>query len=191
MEFLAVLLIAAATFGVCFLFDKGFVSAFRNKVQHKTGLAVRVSKRYAAFGLILVVLAVCAIMTGVGGEPLLLAGGIVVGIVGIGLITYFMTFGVFYDDDSFILTTFGKKSVTYQFRDIKSQQLYMIQGGNTLVELHLSDGRSVSLQSTMEGTYPFLDHAFSAWCRQTGRNPEDCAFHDPANHLWFPSGEDA
>lgn len=191
MEILAVLLVAAATFGVCYLFDKGFVTAFRNKAQHKTGLAVRVNKRYAAFGLILVVLGIAAIMAGISGETILLAGGIVVLVVGIGLITYFMTFGVFYDDDSFILTTFGRKSVTYQFRDIRSQQLYIVQGGNIVVELHLADGRAVSLQSGMEGAYPFLDHAFTGWCRQTGRDPADCPFHDPANHLWFPSGEEA
>lgn len=189
MEFIGVLLIAAATFGVCFLFDKGYTNAFRNKIQHRTGLAVRVSKRYGAFGLILVCLGVLAVVTGVTDGPVLLWGGVIVLLMGAGLITYYLTFGVFYDDDSFILTTFGKKSVEYRFSDIVSQQLYVVQGGNVVVELHLKDKRAVSLQSTMEGTYPFLDHAFYAWCRQTGRDPENCPFHDPANSLWFPTEE--
>ena len=120
----------------------------------------------------------------------LLAGGIIVLLMGAALITYYLTFGVFYDDDSFILTTFGKKSVTYRFADIRMQQLYVVQGGNIVIELHLSDGRALSLQSGMEGTYPFLDHAFTAWCRQTGRDPENCPFHDPANSLWFPTEVD-
>lgn len=189
MNIFSILIIAAITFGICYLFDKGYTNTFRNKVQHQTGLAVRVSKRYAAFGLILGVLGIAAILTGLSDSTVLIVGGVVVLVVGIGLITYYMTFGIFYDADSFILTTFGKKSVTYQFRDIQSQQLYLIQGGSTVIELHLGDGRSVSIQSAMEGAYPFLDHAFAAWCRQTGRNPEDCSFHDPANSLWFPSEE--
>ena len=49
----------------------------------------------------------------------------------------------------------------------------------------------MSLQSTMEGTYPFLDHAFAAWCRQTGRDPKQCDFHDPSQSLWFPTEEES
>ncbi len=190
MNAFAVLLIAAATFGVCYLFDKGYTAKFRNKVQHHSGLSVRLSKRYAAFGLILFVIGLAAVFTGLTNGPVLLIGGIIVMLMGIGLIVYYMTFGVFYDADSFIVTTFGKKSRTYNFRDIRSQQLYVVQGGNIIIELHLSDKTAVSLQSVMEGVYPFLDHAFAAWCRQTGRNPESCAFHDPSNSLWFPSEEE-
>jgi len=189
MEFAGVLLIAAVTFGVCWLFDKGYTNAFRNKIQHRSGLAVRINKRYAAFGLILAVLGILAIITGITDGPVLLWGGVIVLLMGAGLITYYLTFGVFYDEDSFILTTFGKKSTEYRFSDIVHQQLYVVQGGNVIIELHLKDKRAVSLQSTMEGTYPFLDHAFYAWCRQTGRDPETCEFHDPANSLWFPMEE--
>ena len=110
-------------------------------------------------------------------------------LMGIGLIVYYLTFGVYYDDNSFILASFGKKSETYSFRDIKEQRLYTVTGGSSVVELHLTDGRALSLHSTMEGTYPFLDHAFYAWCRQTGRNPEECDFHDPSKSCWFPGVE--
>ena len=188
MQYLAVLIVAALVFGVCYLFDKGFEKAFRNKPQHKSGLAVRPNKRYAAFGAILIALGTAAIFAG-AGNLLLLIGGIFILLMAIGLIVYYTTFGIFYDEDSFIFTTFGKKSVVYSFSDIVEQKLYVVQGGSILVELHMADGRAVSLQSTMEGTYPFLDHAFAAWCRQTGRNPEECEFHDPSNSLWFPMGE--
>ena len=77
-----------------------------------------------------------------------------------------------------------------KLQDITAQQLYVIQGGNILVELHLADGNAVGVQSVMEGAYAFLDHAFAAWCRQTGRDPETCDFHDPANSCWFPAVED-
>lgn len=190
MEFVGVLLIAAVTFGVCYLFDKGYTNIFRNKVQHRSGLAVRVSKRYAAFGLILAILGIMAIIAGISDGPVLLVGGIIVLLMGAALITYYMTFGIFYDDETFLLTTFGKKTVEYKFSDIVTQQLYAVQGGNVVIELHLKDKKAVSIQSTMEGAYPFLDVAFAGWCRQTGTEKEDCGFYDPSQHCWFPPMED-
>lgn len=190
MQYLAVLLLAALTFGVCYLFDKGFVNLFRNKVQHRSGLAVRVNKRYAVAGLILFALGVSAIFSGIGGEMIMLIGGIVILIVGIGLIGYYLCFAVFYDEETMLVTAFGKKSTTYRFEDIVGQKLYLIQGGSIVVELHMSGGKTVSIQSGMEGAYPFLDHAFSAWCRQKGIDANACDFHDPSNSLWFPTVED-
>lgn len=190
MQFLAILLVAALVFGVCYLFDKGFDKAFRNKAQHKSGLAVRLSKRYAAFGAILIAIGIAAFFTGLGGSTLLIVCGILVALMGTALVVYYATFGIFYDADSFILTTFGRKSTEYHYRDIGGQQLYIIQGGSVVVELHMIDGRTVSLQSTMEGPYPFLDIAFAGWCRQTGRKAEDCDFYDPGQHCWFPAVEE-
>ncbi|MBQ7801489.1 MAG: hypothetical protein IJ375_04090 [Oscillospiraceae bacterium] len=190
MQFLAVLIIAALVFGVCFLFDKAFDKAFRSKAQHKSGLAVRLSKRYAAFGAIMIALGAAALLAGLDGSVVLIAGGLLILVTGAALVVYYATFGIFYDADSFILTTFGKKSTTYSFRDIRCQRLYLIQGGSVVVELHMVDGRSVSLQSTMEGSYPFLDVAFAGWCRQTGKKPEDCGFYDPSQHCWFPDMEE-
>ena len=120
---------------------------------------------------------------------LLLYGGILLIVVGIALIVYYMTFGVFYDKDSFVLTTFGKKSTTYRYADIQQQQLYRNQGGSVLIELYLRDGRSVQLQSTMTEVYKFLDTAFEGWCHQRGIQKENCAFYDPENSCWFPTME--
>jgi hypothetical protein len=185
MEYIGVILVAALVFGICFLVDKGFAKLFRSKAQHASGLSVRLSKRYAAFGLILLVVGVAAVFTGLTkGWVLSIGGGLLIAL-GIGLIVYYMSFSIFYDADSFILTTFGKKSTVYAFRDIQSQLLYNNQG-YTLVELHMADGRAVHIQQTMSGAYHFLDHAYSAWLRQTGRSPEDCDFHDPSKSCWFP-----
>lgn len=189
MNLLTVALVVSATFGVCVLLDKGFTKIFRSQAQHYSGLSVRLSKRYAVFGLILAVLGILAVCTGISDGPVLLWGGVIVLLIGLALIVYYLSFGVFYDDDTFLVTTFGKKNSTYRFADIVSQQLYLVQGGNVIVELHMADKNAVSLQSGMDGTYPFLDHAFAAWCRQTGRDPESCDFHDPANSLWFPMEE--
>lgn len=190
MQIAAVLVIAILTFGVCYLFDKGYVALFRNKVQHRSGLAVRVNKRYAVFGLLLGFLGLIAIFNSAGADTVLLVGGIVVLVLGIGLIVYYMSFGIFYDEDSLLITAFGKKSSEYRFSQIKGQKLYLIQGGSVVVELHMDDGRTVSVQSGMEGAYPFLDHAFSAWCRQKGIDPTGCGFHDLSQSLWFPTVED-
>ena len=59
-----------------------------------------------------------------------------------------------------------------------------------MVELHMVDGSSVSVQSVMLGVYAFLDTAFAGWCRQKGINSDDCAFYDPSNSCWFPSVEE-
>ena len=188
MEFVAILIIAGLTFGLCFLLDRAFRKAFRGKVQHISGLSVRLNKRYATFGIILVVLGISAIFAGLGGSLVLLVGGPVVVLMGVGLIVYYLSFGVFYDSTGFVLTTFGKKSTTYQYNQIAGQLLYNASG-NMLIELHMKDGRSVNLQATMTGVYGFLDYAFERWCHQTGKKPEDCDFHDPSNSLWFPMME--
>lgn len=191
MKFFGILLVAALVFGVCYLVDKGFAKLFRSKAQHISGLAVRANKRYGVFGVIFTVLGIMAVCVGISDSgKVLLAGGILVLVTGICLAAYYLSFGVFYDGETFLLSSFGKKSVAYSFKDIREQKLYRIQGGNIVVELHLADGRAVSLQSTMDGVYPFLDTAFAGWCLQTGRDPQTCDFHDPANHWWFPHEEE-
>lgn len=191
MSPVTVIIAAALTFGICFLVDKGYTRLFRSKQQHKSGLQVRLSKRYASIGLVLCILGILAVFTGVSGETVLLIGGGIVIFIGCALIGHYMSFGVYYDADSFIVTTFGKKNPVYRFGDIRHQKLYMIQGGSIVVELHMADGNAVSIHTSMEGAYPFLDHAFNAWCRQTDQDPEDCTFHDPGNHLWFPNEEES
>ncbi len=190
MELIAILLVAAAVFGLCYLVDKGFARAFRSKAQHRSGLAVRANKRYGVFGVILTALGVMALCAGITDGAVLLVGGLIVLLMGLCLAVYYLSFGIFYDGESFLQSRFGKKDVTYFYRDIRGQKLYLIQGGNIVVELHMADGNVVSLQSTMDGVYPFLDTAFAGWCLQTGRDPQSCDFHDPSQSLWFPTVED-
>lgn len=190
MEFLLIMLIGAGTFGVCFLVDKVLKRLFRSKPQHKTGLSVRLSQHYSGAGVVLAFLGVMAVFQGWNRSNLLLFCGGFVAVLGLGFIAYYLSFGIYYDEDGFLLTRFGNKSVTYQYGDIQGQKLYQVTGGSVIVELFFHDGKSVSLQSTMTGVYPFLDRAFSGWCRQTGVDPADCPFHDPRNSCWFPSMEE-
>ena len=183
------ILVAAVMFGLCYLLDKGFQKAFRSKQQHRSGLSVRLNKTYSIAGVLLSVLGVMAILSGLADGSILLYGGIMILIVGICLCVYFLSFGIFYDDDAFVYSSFGKKETTYRYADIVTQKLYVITGGSLVVELHMTDGKAVSIQTTMNGAYPFLDAAFAAWCRQKGIAPESCTFHDPENHLWCPQEE--
>ena len=190
MSALLVLLLAAAVFGICFAVDKAFTKAFRSKAQHRSGLAVRANKLYGLAGLILMILGVLGFLTGLSSNILLIIGGIIVLMIGVCLTVYYLSFGVFYDGETMLVCSFGKKDREYYFREIQGQKLYLVQGGNIIVELHISDGTAVSLQSSMDGVYLFLDTAFAGWCMQKGIDPQSCSFHDPSQSLWFPVVED-
>lgn len=190
MNLLSVLLIAAVVFGACRVIDMLFTSAFRSKAQHQSGMSVRVSKHYGIFGIGLIVLGILAIGLGVTGGIALAAGGVVVLIMGIGLAVYYLTHGIFYDGESFLVSTFRKDDRVYQFQEIKEQRLYLVQGGHIIIELYMNDGTSVSLQSSMDGTYLFLDTAFAGWCLQKGIDPASCDFYDPSKNWWFPHEEE-
>ncbi len=190
MQLILVFLVVALVFGVCFCIDKLFQKLFRSRVQHRSGTAVRYGNRYPLFGVLLSMLGVFAIATGVSEGALFVIGGIVALLAGLFVAIYYISFGVFYDEETFLYSRFGKKSLVYAYRDIQSQALYLVQGGATMIELHMADGSAVSLMSNMEGAIPFLNAAFDAWCRQTGRDPESCDFHDPSQHQWFPFAEE-
>ena len=186
MSVVFILLVAAVVFGVCFLVDRLFTKLFRSRAQHRSGLAVRASKRYGAFGVILMVLGVAALIF---GENLRIPGAAVL-LMGAGMAFYYLSYGIFYDGESFLVSSLGRKSRTYFYRDIRGQQLYIVTGGNVIVELHMENGETVSVNTQMDGVYPFLDTAFAGWCLQTGRDPQTCDFHDPSQSLWFPTVED-
>ena len=190
MQLFLILIVAAIVFGLCYLVDKTFAKLFRSKAQHMSGRAVRLTKRYGIFGVIFSVIGIMAIVLGVSDGPVLLWGGVIVLLMGISLAVYYLSFGIFYDGETFLQSRFGKKDIVRSYKDIAGQKLYLVQGGNIIVELHMTDGSAVSLQSTMDGVYPFLDTAFAAWCLQTGRDPQNCDFHDPSQSLWFPTVEE-
>ena len=189
MEALIWIVTAAVVFGLCRLVDIGFQKLFRNKAEHLSGQAVRVNKRYGVSGVILTALGIAAIVSGVKGDKVLLWGGVVVLLLGASLVVYYLGFGIFYGADSFLVSTLLRKSVSYPYSAIVSQKLYLITGGNIVVELQLENGKTVSLQSTMDGVYPFLDTAFQNWCRQKGLDPQQCEFYDPQKSWWFPHEE--
>ena len=190
MNILSMLFIAAVVFGACRVIDVLFTNAFRSKAQHRSGLAVRVNKRYGVFGVGLIVLGVLAVGVGITGGLALILGGAIVLVMGICLAVYYLTHGIFYDGETFLVASFRKEDRVYQYDQIREQKLYLVQGGSVIIELYMNDGTAVSLQSSMDGIYLFLDTAFAGWCLQKGIDPQSCDFHDPSKSWWFPHEEE-
>ena len=186
---MALIIVIVLVFVLCWLADKGFTKLFRSKPQHKSGKSLRLNKHYGGFGLILFVLGLAALFTGITHGALLIIGGCTMILLGIGMVVYYMTFGVYYDEAAFVFTTFGRRSLTYAYKDICSQQLY-ISGRQIVVELHMKNGSTLQLNSRIKGVYEFMDYAFAAWLKQTGKKQEDCPFYDPDNSCWFPPVEE-
>lgn len=191
MQVLVIVVIAALVFAICRVVDKTFMKLFRSKAQHHSGLAVRASKRYGIFGVMFCVLGVLGILAGINGEKVLLWAGIVVLLMGAGLVVHYLSYGIFYDGESFLLCRFGRASQEHRYGEIVSQRLYVVTGGSTVIELTLKDGSAVSVQSTMDGVYPFMDTAFAGWCMQTGHEMDKCDFYDPSKSWWFPQEKEA
>ena len=185
-----VILLIAAMFGLCFLVDKGFTKAFRGSAQHRSGLSVRQNKRYATVGFPIFVIGLAAVVTAAGNKALMI-GGLILAVLGMGRVVFYLSFGIYYDEDSFLVESFGKKRKVYFYKDIVHQQMYVLQGGGTIVELHMQDGSAVQLVSIMPDYDKFLHYAFARWCEAKGLQPENCPFHDTANSCWFPEKEDA
>ena len=185
------LLVIAATFGVMFALDKGLTKLFRSRAQHRSGTAVRLKKHYGLLSLALMALGLLAIVTWFTDKTLaLLVGGVLILPGGAVLGIYYLTHGIFYDDDSFLYVSFGNKGREYRYGDIVGQKLYEIQGGSLLVELHMTDGSTVSVQGNMEGAPTFLDKAAHARMRQLGLNSHECAWFDESEGRWFPPVEE-
>jgi len=189
MSLISVIVVVAAVFGLCFLVDKGFTKIFRSKVQHRSGKSVRLSKRYGSIGAIMFSIGVAAVFMGINNaEWALMGGGCILILGGIALVVAYMSFGIYYDEDGLLLSKFGKSQLTFYFKDIRSQQLYLASG-NVVVELHMADGSHFQVHTGMVGMYPFMDHAFETWLQCSGRTKEECDWYDPDNSCWFPPYE--
>lgn len=188
MEYIFILLFGAIVFGLCFLLDRGFTKQFRGKSQHKSGKAVRLNRRYATAGVLLCFLGIAFIVTTGWTKTVLFICSIVILLLGIALIVYYISFGIYYDDETFLVSGFARKDRVYYYRDIHFQQRYLVTGGNILLELHMTDAGAVQLYSQMDGVKDFLEHAHKAWCRQ--KHVDGDMYLDPENAIYFPSEED-
>ena len=178
-------IVISVVFLLCFLVDKGFTKLFRSQPQHLSGQSVRLSKYYAIGGLVLCILGISGLLAFFGKDRLLSAGSLLILLLGLGLCVYYLSFGIYYDEDTFLVSGALKRSVARRYEDIRGQLLYKSYGHVIIVELHMADGSAVQILSNMVGADAFLNKAFLRWLEQTGRRLEDCPFHDPANSCWF------
>lgn len=183
------LILAALVFGACYAVDKGFAKFFRSQKEHKSGLAVKRSKRSATIGIFLAFLGVAGLLSGNSGGKGMWILSVIMLLLAAVLIGAYLTFGIYYDRETFLVSAFGKQNRTYRYGDIREQKRYVVQGGSMMVELYLTDGGTITVQSNMDGAIPFLDYAFARWCEQKGLEPDACEFHDPGQFLWFPEEE--
>lgn len=190
MQIVAFLIFIGLIFGLCFLVDKLFTRLFRNRKEHRSGLAVHYNKRTALFGLLLAVLGIFSTITGVEKSRFLLIGGIVVLIGGILLLAYYLSFGIYYDDKTILVSGFLKKNRSFAYGDIVHQTV-LIAGGSLMAEVYFENGSAITVQAHMDGGIAFLDYAFARWCEVKGLNPKECAFHDPSKFRWFPAEEES
>lgn len=188
MEWIATLIIAAIVFGLCFLVDKGFTRVFRGQ-QHRSGTAVRLNKRYGSIGLIVAVLGIACLFAAPNQGAILWIAGPILVLGGGALVAWYLSFGVFYDAEAFLVTNLFKKTRRYTYDQIKAQQLFTASG-NVIIELHLTDDTAVQLQGNMDGTYAFMEFAFHRWLDATGRFKSDCTFYAPDQSCWFPPVEE-
>jgi hypothetical protein len=183
------LILAALVFGACYAVDKVFARLFRNQQQHKSGMAVKPGKPAATLGLFLLMLGAAGILGGLSQGTAMMVMSVVMLLFGAGLVVYYLSYGIYYDAEGFLVSAFGKQNRVYRYEDIRQQRRFVVQGGSVIVELHMADGTAVSVQTNMNGTYPFLDYAFARWCEKKGIVPENCDFHKPDQHCWFPEAE--
>lgn len=188
---LGYLIVAAVVFAAMYGIDRGFTKVFRSQAQHQSGTAVRLKKGYGVAAVLLCVLSVLSLMQFLlNGEKLMLFCSVVLLAMGGGLGAYYLSHGIFYDDETFLFTTLGRKGVTYRYADITGQKLYVLQGGSYLVELYMAQGGTVPVQTSMPGAYDFLDKACHARFRQLGVNSFECDWFDEGSSCWFPPVEE-
>ena len=189
MEYIPVIIIVCLTIVICIALDKLYKLVFRNKIQHKIGSRVKLSKRYGTIGLILLTLGIAALFAVGSRGWIAIVAGVGMILIGICLVVYFLSFGIYYDDESFIYSSFAKKSRTYTFAQIVSQTLY-VNGAGVILELHLSEDDSIQLQSSMVGFNQFMNQAFKTWSKKNGIDESECSFYDPQKFSWFPEAKE-
>lgn len=174
-------LFCACIFGLCFLVDR-LVS--RGKSREPAQNTVRQPRRAFVIGVVLLVAGVACALFVPGGLGLI--GGIVIALLGAVLILSFFSFAIDYDGEGFTVRGL-RTSNRYRYAQIRGEQAVATRGG-IHVMLFVGDS-SVELSEAMQGARAFLSHAYYAYCRQKGVEPEDSPPPAPEALVWFGEPE--
>lgn len=185
MIYVILILIGAATFGLCFVIDRLIQRLRRRRTGGAVPRIVRQPKRAAGIGIVLSV-AGLALMLFLR-SPLGLWGGLVIALMGAVLLgSYFLLF-IEYDDEGFTYRTLKGKS-RFLYNQIRGEQAIATRSGINAI-LYVGN-TTVEVSEAMDGVREFLQHAYYARCRQLHIEPESCPPPAPRELLWFPAPEE-
>ena len=171
-------------FLVCFLVDMLLKKLQKKKDGAET---VRMPKRSAAFGILLICFAVCAFLFWVpAGELWLQIGCFVIAAMGAILLVQYSAFSVRYDEDGFTVREFRKAARTFSYAQIEGQRSLLTRSG-VHTTLFVA-GDQVTLTSAMDGAQAFLCKAFYKWCAAHEIEP-DSVENNPRMMTYFPDKE--
>lgn len=185
MKYLLLLILCAFVFLICFLVDLLLKKLFPKDDIEKGKQVVRLPRRGAIFGVILVFAALVVFVRFLPEkwDTLLFLGGVVALLLGVILLVNYCSFSIYYDDESFVYRNLRHKKTRYHFSQIRGQRSLLTRSGvNT--ELFVAD-ESLQLYSAMQGLDGFLNKAFFKWCSVRGIDP-DSVENNPRMLTYFP-----
>ena len=183
MKYLVLLLFMGLCFVFCFLMDK-VLSAFMARARERS--QVKPPVRYPVLSVVLTLAGLGVLVYGIVKKDwrFQLISPVFLAIAVYGF-WYYATTGITYEGDSFTFRL-GRTCREFSFGDIRYQRVNVSKKTVCLV-LRLGEADpELVLYSNMQGYEPFLRHGWLAWCQAKGLDPEDQAWHDPADHRWFP-----
>lgn len=184
MPFLGIAIVCALVFLICFGIDKLVQRLFPKTELEKGKNVVRPARRSAVFGVILTFAAVAVTVFRISKEPdvLLLLGCAVAFILGVILLVSYFSFAIYYDNESFLYRSYGRKR-EFHYGQIRGQRTLMTRGGYNAVLF--VDDTEIDLYSSMQNVNVFLGKAFYRWCEQKGIDPNSVE-NNPRMMSWFP-----
>lgn len=185
MKYLLLIILCAFVFLICFLVDLLLKKLFPKDKLEGSKQCVRLPRREAIFGVILVFAAIVVFVRFLPQkmDTLLLIGAVVALLLGTVLLVSYCSFAIYYDDETFLYRNFRHKKVVYHYSQIRGQRSLQTRSGiNT--ELFVA-GESLQLYSAMQGLDSFLNKAFFRWCAVKGIDP-DSVENNPQMLTYFP-----
>lgn len=183
MKYLLYVLLIAVIFGLVALCDFVFGKLFHKAKVQKTAKAVRMPRYSFILGVLIVVLSIIGLLFYTDADLFLRIGMVIAMVIGLYITANFMGFGIFYDDEGFTYRRLTKKAVTCRYADITGQRSFLAKSGLNVTLL--AGDEEIPLNGSMQGVSDFMNCAFFAWCRQTGRDP-DAQEYDPTTLRYFP-----
>ena len=183
MKYVLYLLLIAVIFGLVALVDFVFGKLFPKAKVKKTEKAVRAPRYSFIVGILIVFLGIMGLLFYTEADVFLRIGMVIAMVMGLYMAVNYISFGIFYDDETFTYRTLTKKAVTFRYADITGQRSFLARSGLNVTLL--AGETEVPLNGSMQGVADFMNHAFFAWCRQKGLDP-DAQEYDPRTLRYFP-----